>query len=138
MTESECIFCQIIHRQSPAAIVYEDNQVIAFLSNRPVNEGHTLTVPKKHYVNIYDIPEQEVAYLFLVAKRVAHAVRDATGVDAIRIVQNNGKDAAQVVFHLHVHAIPMKPQSQFKYANDTRALELLEQDAKKIRQKLVP
>ena len=56
---SECVFCKIIQGQAPASKVYEDEQVIAFLSNRPVNEGHTLVVPKKHYENIYEIPEAE-------------------------------------------------------------------------------
>ena len=136
MSETTCVFCQIIRREAPASIVYEDEQVAAFLSNRPVNEGHTLVVPKKHYVNIFEIPEDEAAYLFRIAKRVAHAVREATGTEAIRIVQNNGKDAAQVIFHLHVHIIPMKPQNQFRREVDLRALELLEQDAEKIRANL--
>jgi len=136
MTETTCVFCQIIRREAPASIVYEDEQVAAFLSNRPVNEGHTLVVPKRHYINIFEISEDEAANLFRVAKRVAHAVREATGTEAIRIVQNNGRDAAQVIFHLHVHVIPMKPQNQFRREVDLRALELLEQDAEKIRANL--
>ncbi len=115
--------------------------MVAFLSNRPVNEGHTLVVPKKHYENIYEIPEEEAAYLFRIVKRVAHAVRDATGAEGIRIVQNNGEAAGQVVFHLHVHVIPMKPHNQFHvnaYRDLTRerAAEALEQDAQKIRNQL--
>jgi len=98
-----------------------------------------LLFQKKHYANIYEVPEEEAAYLFKIVKRVAHAIRDATGNDAIRIVQNNGKDAGQVVFHLHVHAIPMKPQNQFShdsaYRDPThqRSAEELERDAEKIR-----
>ena len=61
---SECIFCQIIQKQLPASVVYEDEQVMAFLSNRPVNEGHTLVVPKKHYANIYEISEDETGLSF--------------------------------------------------------------------------
>ena len=60
------------------------------MSNRPVNEGHTLVVPKKHYENIYEIPGDEAAYLFKITQRVAHAVKDAMGAEGIRIVQNNG------------------------------------------------
>jgi histidine triad (HIT) family protein len=131
---SECIFCQIIRKEAPASIIYEDAQVAAFLSNRPVNVGHTLVVTKKHYANVYEVPEEEAAYLFKIAKRIAHAVKDATGVEGIRIVQNNGKDAGQVVFHLHVHIIPMKPQSQFRHENGLQVIELLEKDAEKIRQ----
>ncbi len=103
----DCVFCRIIQKQAPAEFVYEDEWVVAFLSNRPVNEGHTLVVPKKHYVNIYDIPEDEAAYLFKIAKRIAGSVRDAFAAGSVRIVQNTGEAAGQVVFHLHVHVIPM-------------------------------
>ena len=139
---SECIFCQIIRKQAPANIVYEDDQVVAFLSNRPVNEGHTLVVPKKHYENIYEILEEEAAYLFKIAKRVAHAVKDATGAEGIRIVQNNGEAAGQVVFHLHVHVIPLKPRNQFSHdgafrdPTNYRDAEALERDAQKIGHRL--
>ncbi|MCL4429229.1 MAG: HIT domain-containing protein, partial [Chloroflexi bacterium] len=99
-------------------------------------------VPKKHYENIYEIPEEEAAYLFKVTKRVAHAVRDAMAAEGIRIVQNNGWAAGQVIFHLHVHVIPLLPEEGFShgkaYRNPTyeRGLEALEQDAEKIRRHL--
>ena len=140
----ECIFCQIIRKQSPASIVYEDKQVVAFLSNRPVNEGHTLVAPKKHYENIFEIPEEEAAYLFRVTKHVAEAVRHALSAEGIRIVQNNGRAAGQVVFHLHVHVIPMEPNDGFihgkafrEHAN-SRDSEELQKDANKIMQHLKP
>jgi len=139
---SECVFCQIIKKQAPANRVYEDEQVVAFLSNRPVNEGHTLVVPKRHYENIYEISEEEVAYLFKITKRVAHAVRNAMDAKGIRIVQNNGWAAGQVVFHLHVHVIPLMPDEGFShgkaYRNPTyeRPQDRLKQDAEKIRRNL--
>lgn len=141
MTEN-CIFCQIIRKEAPASIVYEDEQVAAFLSNRPVNVGHTLVVPKKHYDNIYDIPEDQAAYLFRVAKRVATAVRDAVGAEGVRVVQNNGEAAGQVVFHLHVHVIPMNPHNKFSHdgafrdQTRPRSASDLEMDAERIRQHL--
>ncbi len=125
---TECVFCQIIQKQKQASFVYEDVKVAAFLSIRPVNVGHTLVVPKKHYVNIYEMPEDEVAYLFKIVKRVAHAVRDDSGNDAIRIVQNNGRDAGQVIFHMHVHIIPMKA-GHFWNENDFRVSDLFDKDA---------
>jgi histidine triad (HIT) family protein len=97
---SESVFCQIIRKEAPASVVYEDAQAVAFLSNHPVNVGHTLVAPKKHYRDIYEIPQEEAANLFKIVKRVAQAVKDAMGIEGIRIVQNNGKDAGQVVFHL--------------------------------------
>jgi histidine triad (HIT) family protein len=134
-----CIFCQIIHKKSPASIVYEDEEVVAFLSNRPVNKGHTLVVPKKHYENIYEISEDEAAYLFKITKKIASAVRDAVSAEGIRIVQNNGWAAGQVVFHLHLHVIPMMPNEGFMHGKafrDTtgpREHEELEKDSQKIR-----
>jgi histidine triad (HIT) family protein len=139
---STCIFCQIIRKEAHASIIYEDQQVAAFLSDRPVNEVHTLVVPKKHYKNIYDIPEKEAAYLFTIVKRIARAVKDATGAEGIRIVQNNGEAAGQVIFHLHVHIIPLKPHNQFTHdgayrdPNRHRNSEALETDAEKIRRNL--
>ena len=112
---------------------------MAFLSNRPVNEGHTLVVPKKHYSNIYEISEDETAYLFKIVKRVALAVRESVHAEGIRIVQNNGEAAGQVVFHLHVHVIPMKPQEGFSHGkayripSNSRNVDELEMDAQKIR-----
>jgi histidine triad (HIT) family protein len=135
---SECVFCQIIQKQIPASIIYEDEQVVAFLSSRPVNEGHTLVVPKKHYENIFDITEKETAYLFIIVKRISQAVKDAMRVDGIRIVQNSGEAAGQVIFHLHVHIIPLKPHNQFTHdgtyrdPNKQRDPEDLDKDAKKI------
>ena len=138
----DCIFCQIIRKETTASIVYEDAKIVAFLTNRPVNEGHTLVVPKKHYANIYEIPEEEAAYLFKVAKRFAQAVRDAVSADGIRLVQNNGWAAGQVVSHLHVHVIPMMSTEGFIHGKafhdhtNPRGSEELEKDAERIRQHL--
>lgn len=123
-------------------MVYEDDHVVAFMSNRPVNEGHTLVVPKKHYENIYDIPDDEIAYLAKIVKRVARAVRDAMSAEGIRVVQNNGSAAGQVIFHFHMHVIPIKPHEGFTHGkayrdqSQGRMPEDIEIDAEKIRQKL--
>jgi histidine triad (HIT) family protein len=135
----DCIFCRIINKEVSASIVYEDEEVIAFLSHRPVNVGHTLVVPKKHYRDIYDISESEAAYLFKITKRLTHAVRECMNAEGIRIVQNNGKAAGQVVFHLHVHIIPLKPQDDLHKSGVYRNLirerneEELKQDREKIK-----
>jgi histidine triad (HIT) family protein len=139
---SECTFCKIIQKQISASIIYEDEQVAAFLSVRPVNVGHTLVVPKKHYENIFKITEKEAAHLFMITKRIAQAVKDATGAEGIRIVQNNGEAAGQVIFHLHVHIIPLKPNNQFTHngayrdKTEQRDSNELEKDAGKIKRYL--
>ncbi len=127
-----CIFCKIIRGEVPASIVYEDDQVTAFLSNRPVSIGHTLVVPKKHYQNIFEIPADEAAHLFKIVKRITHAVKAAIAPEGIRIVQNNGEAAGQVVFHFHMHIIPMKSGEHFFHENGFRDPSLLDLDAKNI------
>jgi histidine triad (HIT) family protein len=133
MSES-CVFCKIAQKEAPANIVYEDEIVVAFLSIQPINVGHTLVVPKKHYENVYEIPEEEVAYLYKIAKRMAHAVKEAVNADGIRLVQNNGEAAGQVIFHLHVHIIPMNKGQPWGHHLAIRDTEALKDDARKIRQ----
>ena len=133
MTES-CTFCKIARREAPASHVYEDEKVIAFLSNCPINVGHTLVVPKGHYENIYDIPEDEVAHLFKTVKKVAYAVKTAVNAEGIRIIQNNGEAAGQVIFHLHVHVIPMQKMLRSPHHHKILDLGALESDARRIRQ----
>jgi len=106
MNEDSCIFCRIAQKQVPASLVYEDENVVALLDIKPLNEGHTLVIPKAHYKSIFEIPLDLVAYLHGVTKKIAFAVKKATGADGISISQQNGKAAGQEIFHLHVHVIP--------------------------------
>ena len=133
MSES-CTFCKIVRKEVPASVVYEDETVIAFLSNHPINVGHTLIVPKKHYENIYEISEEEVAYLYKIVKKVAAAVNRAVSAEGIRILQNNGEAAGQVIFHFHVHVIPMNMQHSFLGHRTIRDTNALDEDAERIRQ----
>ena len=106
MNDGSCIFCRIAQKQVSASFVYEDEKVISFLDIKPLNEGHTLVIPKAHYESIFEIPEDLVAHLHGVTKRIALAVKKATNADGISISQQNGKAAGQEIFHLHVHIIP--------------------------------
>ena len=133
MSES-CVFCKIAAKEAPAHVVYEDDKVIAFMSIQPINVGHTLVVPKKHYENIYEISEEDVAYLYKIVKKIAHAVKKAVNAEGIRIVQNNGEAAGQVIFHMHVHIIPMSRGRQWVHYPENRNAEELNDDAGKIRQ----
>ena len=129
-----CVFCKIAAKEAPAHVVYEDDKVIAFMSIQPINVGHALVVPKKHYENIYEISEEDVAYLYKIVKKIAHAVKKAVNAEGIRIVQNNGEAAGQVIFHMHVHIIPMSRGRQWVHYPENRNAEELNDDAGKIRQ----
>ena len=131
-----CAFCQIARKEKTASHVYEDDKAIAFLDIRPVNEGHTLVVPKSHYEKIYEIPDEEVAYLFTIVKKVAGAVQKATNADGISIFQNNGRAAGQVIFHVHVHIIPRYEGQTSHRATFDESREKLDEVAEKIRRHL--
>jgi histidine triad (HIT) family protein len=107
MSENTCIFCKTVRKEAAASLVYEDEQVLVFMDIRPVSEGHTLVIPKQHYEDIYDTPEELVACTHKITKLIAIAVKKATNADGISIVQQNGKAAGQDIFHLHIHVIPM-------------------------------
>jgi histidine triad (HIT) family protein len=79
---------------------------MAFLDIRPLNMGHTLVIPKAHYVDIFDISQKELAAVHVASQKLAAAVKKATAADGISIIQQNGKAAGQDVFHLHVHVVP--------------------------------
>jgi histidine triad (HIT) family protein len=133
MTEP-CTFCKIVRGEAPASYVYGDEEVMAFLSTRPINVGHTLVAPKRHCENIFEISEEEVAHLSKIVKKVAYAVKKAVSAEGIRIVQNNGEAAGQVIFHLHVHIIPMYAELSSLHNREIREASMLEGDARRIRQ----
>ena len=81
-----CIFCKIARKEAEATIVYEDAEIVAFMDIRPVSEGHTLIIPKKHCVDIFDIPEELLEATHKVTKKIAVAVKKATKADGISIV----------------------------------------------------
>ena len=101
-----CPFCSIASGKIPASIVYEDDHVVAFMDLNPISVGHTLVIPREHWENIYEIPEDALANLFSVVKRVCVAVKKTVDADGIKIIQLNGRAAEQVVMHFHVHVIP--------------------------------
>ena len=106
MTVKECIFCKIAGGEIPSSTVYEDEDFRVILDLGPATKGHALILPKHHYANLYEIPEEMAAYAMVLAKRMAAAMTEALGCDGYNIVQNNGEAAGQTVFHYHVHMIP--------------------------------
>lgn len=103
----DCVFCKIINKEEDAYVVYEDEYVIAILDKYPVSKGHTLVMPKKHYRDLLEIPEDELCHVINVVKLMAMAVKEGLKAPGVRIVQNNGPEAGQVIFHMHFHVIPM-------------------------------
>lgn len=100
------IFEKIVNREIGANIIYEDNDIMAFLDIAPISVGHTLVIPKKPYKDIYEIPDDIIAKLFKVVKDLSIKLKKVFKADGINLINNNEKKAGQVVFHYHVHIIP--------------------------------
>lgn len=135
-SDINCVFCKIVAKQAPASILYEDDEVLAFMDIRPLWAGHALVIPKVHYIDIFDIPEKELAAVHVAAKAVAAAIKKATGADGISIIEQNGKAAGQDIFHLHVHVVPRFSGVKLPAFSDLKMVERQELDtmAQKIRQ----
>ena len=100
------IFTEIIEGKLPGHIIFKDENHVAILDKYPIDTGHSLVIPKKPYEKIIDMPKKEVAELFSLVPQIANAILKATGAVAFSIAQNNGKEAKQIVPHVHVHIIP--------------------------------
>jgi histidine triad (HIT) family protein len=138
VTDQFCQFCKLARKEDDASIVFEDERTMAFLDIRPVNDGHTLVIPKMHYENIYEIPDDEIAHVYRTVKKVASAVKKSVKAEGISITQHNGRAALQRVFHLHVHVIPRYEGQRFPRPEELSEAkrEKLEDIAEKIRKNL--
>ena len=101
-----CIFCKIANGVIPSATIYEDDKFRVILDLGPASKGHALILPKEHYADIYEIPEELAGEAYKLAVRLARKMTEALGCDGFNIVQNNKEVAGQTVFHFHMHLIP--------------------------------
>ena len=103
---NSCIFCKIVAGEIPSIRVYEDSDVLAFMDIGPLVKGHTLVIPKSHHNLISETPDDVLAKVIAVVRRVAQAQKNGLGADGVNIHQANGTAAGQVVPHLHFHVVP--------------------------------
>jgi histidine triad (HIT) family protein len=141
-SSTDCIFCNIVAKKLPAHIVYEDDEILAFLDIRPINPGHTLVIPKAHVASLNDLDLMLAGRQFQVAGRIAAALRKSgLKCEGINVWLADGKAAFQEVPHIHIHVIP-------RFAGDGIRIEVgpdygqtpptneLEDQAKKIQKAL--
>lgn len=101
------VFALILAGKLPATRIYEDEQILSFLDIMPQSQGHALVISKwSRARNILEMEDAALAQVMAGVKKVAAAIRTALNPDGIQIMQMNGSDAGQTVFHLHVHIIP--------------------------------
>ncbi len=102
----DTVFGKILRGELPCHRVYEDAQVLAFLDVNPLAPGHTLVIPKEAVATLDQLSDDSAAAIGRVLPRIARAILRATGAGAFNVLQNNGADAHQAVFHVHFHIIP--------------------------------
>jgi histidine triad (HIT) family protein len=100
----DCVFCAIAAGDAEAEIVHADDRAVAFLDRRPLFLGHTLLIPREHHETLADLPEDRVGELFVLARHLSIAVRDAMGAEGSFVAMNNR--VSQSVPHLHIHVVP--------------------------------
>ncbi|MBQ4132190.1 MAG: HIT family protein [Desulfovibrionaceae bacterium] len=103
---SDCIFCAMQQGKIPFVEVFSSDNLFAFLDIGPLNHGHVLIVPKKHYANMFDMPSELGCELLSTMQLLGKAIIEATGAGGLNVVQNNFSPAGQAVFHVHWHLIP--------------------------------
>lgn len=105
-----CVFCKIVAGESPGQVVYQDDHATAFHDSRPAVPIHILIVPNKHIASISEMrPEDEplIGHLFSVAKEIAE--KENVSRSGYRLIINNGPDANQTVYHVHLHLLGGRP-----------------------------
>ena len=104
--KDDCIFCKLANNVYPTNSVYEDDFFNVILDVGPATKGHALILPKEHYANLYEMPEDLLQKAIVLAKKMAVHMTEKLNCDGFNIVQNNGETAGQTVFHFHIHLIP--------------------------------
>lgn len=115
MRDEKCIFCKIAAGEISSKTLYEDEQFRVILDLGPATKGHALILPKNHYADLYEIPDETAADAMKLAKKMAGIMTDKLKCDGFNLIQNNGETAGQTVFHFHMHLIP-------RYKNDGQVL----------------
>ncbi len=111
MKDSNCIFCKLANGEFPTNSIYDDDKFNVILDNGPATKGHCLILPKEHYANLFELPEETAAEAMKLAKKLSEKLVKELDADGLNLVQNNGEAAGQTVNHFHLHLIP-------RYKND--------------------
>ncbi|TFG98829.1 HIT family protein [Candidatus Thorarchaeota archaeon] len=115
MSSDDCIFCKIVRGEIPSSVIFEDDICMAFLDVFPVTKGHSLLIPKKHYVNLFDVDPDVAAHMARRLIDLTKGVKNATGEEGVMAIVANGAGAGQEVPHLHFHAIPRSKGSNYGF-----------------------
>ncbi|MDD5331287.1 MAG: HIT family protein [Candidatus Nanoarchaeia archaeon] len=130
----DCIFCKIIKKEIPAEIIYENKTTLAFLDINPVNPGHVLVIPKKHFSTLEETPQETLIEVIKTTKKLVPAINQSVNPIGINLGLNNKKGAGQLVPHIHLHIMPRFEGDKHKLLEGKKTQpEQLKQVADKIK-----
>ena len=112
--DPECVFCKIVAGELPCFKLHEDQATLAFMDINPFNDGHALVIAKGHHVTLFETPDEALAAVASVVKKVARAVEKTLSPAGLNVLQANGAAAGQSVFHYHVHVLPRRDDDEAK------------------------
>ena len=118
------IFNKIIKKEIPAKIIYEDDDVLAFLDLSQNTKGHTLVIPKEETKSLLTASPDIVSKVFVVAQKIAKDLVDILEADGVNLLTNAGEIAGQSVFHFHVHVIPRYSISELQFKTTENDIEI--------------
>jgi len=130
---TECEYCQITEK-GKAKKIYEDEQLVVVLSEKPASLGHMIILPKKHYPIIENIPDYEVAHLFQIANRLSTIAFETLKMQGTNLIVNNGVAAGQDKAHFSIHIIPRRENDKIDF--NWKAKQLTEEEMSTIELKL--
>ena len=129
-----CIFCKIANKKIESNIVYESNNIIAFLDIDPINEGHILIVPKEHYLDIEELPADILNEIMELSQRIVKALKETYKPDGYSIMQNGGK--FNEIGHFHLHIFPRYINDGFVWTTNEKEISVSQEIANNIRKAL--
>lgn len=123
--KGDCIFCKMVEQNKKEKIVYQNENVAVFppLKKDVLAEGHLLVIPKKHYENIFDIPEDELKEVTHASKKIAEKLEEDEELEGVNILHASGKEAQQSVNHFHIHLVPRRKSEDLDLWPETEYTE---------------
>lgn len=102
--KDNCLFCKIVNGEVPSSILYEDEDILVMLDAYPDTDGHTLVIPKKHYEDIYEVPDEVLIKMFKIGKMETKSLMEKLDKGALTFLINYG--SSQAIKHIHLHLLP--------------------------------
>lgn len=112
----DCIFCKIVNKEMEATVLYEDDLVMVIMDAFPNVDGHSLIIPKKHYTDFKEIPDELILHINKIAQKYTDVLMTKLNKKSLTLLVNYGD--AQKVKHYHLHLLPDAIENKPKHSKE--------------------